>query len=51
MDKKDTTELTFVPRVDWSQDPELGVGVEPHIPAIPQWEMSTFSTQIVLDMF
>ncbi|XP_011614152.1 arrestin domain-containing protein 3-like isoform X2 [Takifugu rubripes] len=24
IDKKDTTELTFVPRVDWSQDPELG---------------------------
>lgn len=31
IDKKDLTELTFVPRVDWSQDPKLGVGVEPHI--------------------
>lgn len=47
IDKKDVTELTFVPRVDWSQDPELRVGVEPHIRAIPQWKMSTFTTQIV----
>lgn len=51
IDKKDETELTFVPRVDWSQEPELRVGVEPHIGATPQWQMSTLGPQIVLDTF
>lgn len=51
IDKKDETELTFVPRVDWSQEPELRVGVEPHTGATPQWKMSTLGPQIVLDTF
>lgn len=29
IDKTALTELTFVPRVDWGQEPKLAVGVEP----------------------
>lgn len=38
IDQKDLTKLTFVPRVDLSEEPELGVGFQPHILALPETE-------------
>lgn len=38
VDQKDLTKLTFVPSVDLSDGPGLGVGFQPHLLAIPEKE-------------
>lgn len=49
IDKKDLTKLTFVPRVDWSLEPELAVGVGPHVQAIPRTKMCVCAYFCVLN--